>query len=101
MGGIVMTGRLAGKVAIITGASRGLGQYCAVGYGREGAKVVVAARTEGESDPPLPGTIHDTARRVEEAGGEALPVVCNVGDAESVEAMAKTVMDHWGRIDIL
>jgi NAD(P)-dependent dehydrogenase (short-subunit alcohol dehydrogenase family) len=96
-----MTGRLAGKVAIITGASRGLGQYCAVGYAREGAKVAVAARTEVESDPRLPGTIHDTVRMVNEAGGEGLAVVCNVGDMESVEAMAAKVMDHWGRIDIL
>jgi NAD(P)-dependent dehydrogenase (short-subunit alcohol dehydrogenase family) len=96
-----MSGRLAGKVAIITGASRGLGQYCAVGYAREGAKVVIAARTETESDPRLPGTIHDTVKMCEEAGGEALAVVCNVGDEASVEAMAQTVMDHWGRIDIL
>jgi NAD(P)-dependent dehydrogenase (short-subunit alcohol dehydrogenase family) len=96
-----MSGRLAGKVAVITGASRGLGQYCAVGYAREGARVVVAARTETESDPRLPGTIHDTVRMVEEAGGEGLAVVCNVGDMESVEAMAAKVVDHWGRIDIL
>src|SRR5580658_632179 len=96
-----MSGRLAGKVAIITGASRGLGQYCALGYAKEGAKVVVAARTETESDPRLPGTIHDTVKMCEAAGGEALAVVCNVGDEASVEAMAKAVLDHWGRIDIL
>jgi NAD(P)-dependent dehydrogenase (short-subunit alcohol dehydrogenase family) len=96
-----MAGRLAGKVAIITGASRGLGQYCAVGYAREGAKVVIAARTEVESDPRLPGTIHDTVKMCEEAGGEGFAVVCNVGDMDSVEAMAAKVMDHWGRIDIL
>jgi citronellol/citronellal dehydrogenase len=96
-----MVGRLAGKVAIITGASRGLGQYCAIGYAREGARVVVAARTETESDPRLPGTIHDTVRMVEEAGGQGLAVVCNVGDMESVEAMAEKVLGHWGRIDIL
>ncbi len=96
-----MSGRLAGKVAVITGASRGLGEYCAVGYAREGAKVVIAARTETETDPRLPGTIHHTAKLVEEAGGEALPVVCNVGDMESVEAMAAKVLSTWGRIDIL
>jgi NAD(P)-dependent dehydrogenase (short-subunit alcohol dehydrogenase family) len=96
-----MTGRLAGKVAIITGASRGLGEYCAVGYAREGAKVAIAARTETESDPRLPGTIHHTAERVREAGGEALPVVCNVGDMDSVETMVAKVLDHWGQIDIL
>ncbi len=96
-----MTGRLAGKVAIITGASRGLGQYCAIGYAKEGAKVVVAARTETENDPRLPGTIHDTVRMVNEAGGEGLAVVCNVGDEASVEAMAQKVLAEFGRIDIL
>ncbi|HLK26300.1 MAG TPA: SDR family NAD(P)-dependent oxidoreductase [Caulobacteraceae bacterium] len=96
-----MGSRLAGKVAIITGASRGLGQYCAVGYGREGAKVVIAARTEQESDPRLPGTIYDTAKMVEEAGGSALPVVCNVADMDSVEAMVARTLDAWGRIDVV
>src|ERR1035438_1669605 len=96
-----MTGRLAGKVAIITGASRGLGEYCAVGYAREGAKVVVAARTETETDPRLPGTIYHAAKLVEEAGGEALPVVCDVANMDSVEAMVAKVLATWGRIDIL
>ncbi len=96
-----MSGRLQGKVAIITGASRGLGEYCAVGYAREGARVVIAARTEVESDPRLPGTIHHTAKLVEAAGGEALPVVCNVADMDSVEAMVAKALDHWGRVDIL
>ncbi len=96
-----MAGRLAGKIAVITGSSRGLGQYCAVGYAREGATVVIAARTETETDPRLPGTIHHTAKLVEAAGGEAFPVVCNVADNSSVEAMAKTVLDRYGRCDIL
>ena len=96
-----MAGRLAGKVAIITGASRGLGQYCAVGYGREGAKVVIAARTETETDPRLPGTIYHTAKLVEEAGGEAFPAVCNVADYASVEVMVKQVLDRYGRVDIM
>src|SRR5213593_2898876 len=96
-----MAGRLQGKVAVITGASRGLGEYCAVGYAREGARVVIAARTETETDPRLPGTIYHTANLVEEAGGEALPVVCNVADNDSVEAMVAKVMDHWGQIDVV
>jgi citronellol/citronellal dehydrogenase len=94
-------GRLDGKVAIVTGASRGLGEYCALGFAREGAKVVIAARSTETKDPGLPGTIYSTARLIEEAGGEALPVICNVADAESIESMAEQVIDHWGRIDIL
>ncbi len=96
-----MTGRLTGKVVMITGASRGLGEYCAVAYAREGARVVVAARTTEEKDPRLPGTIYHTAKLVEEAGGEALPVVCNVADTDSIQSAVDQVMAQWGRIDVL
>ena len=96
-----MSGRLSGRVAIITGASRGLGEYCAVGYAAEGAKVAVAARTIEEKDARLPGTIHSTCERIEAAGGEALPVVCNVADSASVDAMVETVLSRWGRVDLL
>lgn len=96
-----MTGRLEGQVAIVTGASRGLGQYCALGFAREGAKVAIAARTVEEKDPRLPGTIYHTAKLIEEAGGESLPVICNVADISSIEDMTRQVIDHWGRIDIL
>jgi citronellol/citronellal dehydrogenase len=96
-----MAGRLAGKVAFITGASRGLGQYCAVEYGKEGAIVAVAARTESVTDPLLPGTIHETAKMVDDAGGEGFPVVCNVGDPASIEAAVAAVLAKYGRIDIL
>ena len=96
-----MAKRLEGKIAIITGASRGLGRNCALGYAKEGAVVVIAARTETETNSRLPGTIHETGRLVEEAGGEAFPVVCNVAEQESVEAMTAQVMARYGRIDIL
>jgi NAD(P)-dependent dehydrogenase (short-subunit alcohol dehydrogenase family) len=96
-----MAGRLAGKVAVITGASRGLGQYCAVGFGREGATVVVAARTETAADSRLPGTIHETVDLVKAAGGDAMAVACNVADYASVGAMAQQVLDRYGRIDVL
>jgi len=96
-----MTGRLEGKVVLVTGASRGLGQYCAVGYGAEGATVVVAARTERSEQSRLPGTIHETARLVEAAGGEAFPVACNVADRASVERMVEGVLARYGRVDVL
>jgi citronellol/citronellal dehydrogenase len=96
-----MAGRLDGQVAIITGASRGLGQYCALGYAEQGAKVVVAARTVTEQDKRLPGTIYHTAEMISEAGGEAIPVVCNVADPASIVAMTEEVLSQFGRIDIL
>lgn len=96
-----MSSRLEGQVAIITGASRGLGEYCALGFAREGAKVVIAARTVEEKDPRLPGTIFHTARLIEEAGGEAFPVICNVAELSSIQNMVRQVADHWGQIDIL
>jgi NAD(P)-dependent dehydrogenase (short-subunit alcohol dehydrogenase family) len=96
-----MTGRLAGQVAIITGASRGLGQYCALGFAAEGARVAVAARTVEVTDERLPGTIYHTVELIKEAGGEALAVICNVADPASITAMAEQVLAHWGRIDIL
>lgn len=95
-----MTGRLAGKVAIVTGASRGLGQYCALAYGHEGATVVVAARSEHATER-LPGTIYETASRIESNGGSALPIVCNVADAQSIEHMVQQVIDRFGQIDVL
>jgi NAD(P)-dependent dehydrogenase (short-subunit alcohol dehydrogenase family) len=72
-----------------------------VGYAREGAKVAIAARTTEEKDPRLPGTIYHTAELVEEAGGEAFAVVCNVANYESVENMTQQVLEKWGQIDIL
>ena len=96
-----MAGRLQGQVAIITGASRGLGQYCALGFAREGAKVAVAARTIEEQDKRLPGTIYHTAELINEAGGEAFPVVCNVADEASITEMTAAVLERWGRVDIL
>ena len=96
-----MAGRLEGKVAIITGASRGLGAYCAYGFSREGAKVAIAARTVLDQDSRLPGTIHHTAKMIEAAGGEAFAVPCNVADSSSVDNMMREVIDRWGRIDIL
>jgi NAD(P)-dependent dehydrogenase (short-subunit alcohol dehydrogenase family) len=78
-----------------------LGQYCAVGYAAEGARVVIAARTQEENNPQLPGTIYETARLVEQAGGEAFPVVCNVADVDSINAMTAQVLERYGQIDIL
>jgi len=93
--------KLEGKVAIVTGASRGLGKSIAIGFAREGARVVLAARSEVAKGNGLEGTIHETAKLIEAFGGEALPVKCDVSDEASVETMVEAAMARFGRIDIL
>jgi NAD(P)-dependent dehydrogenase (short-subunit alcohol dehydrogenase family) len=72
--------KLKGKVAIITGASRGLGHDFALDFAKEGAHVVVAARTESEGK--LPGTIYKTADEIRALGVQALPIRCDVTSEE-------------------
>jgi NAD(P)-dependent dehydrogenase (short-subunit alcohol dehydrogenase family) len=93
--------RLEGHVVIVTGASRGLGRFCALGFGREGATVVVAARSVEERDSRLPGTIGETASAVDAAGGQGFAMRCDVADPDSVEDMVRAVRDRYGRIDVL
>ncbi len=91
---------LPGKVAIVTGASRGIGKAMALGLARAGASVVVAART-AEPRAALPGTIHDTVAEIETAGGRALAVACNVREEESIREMVHRTLDKFGAVDAL
>jgi NAD(P)-dependent dehydrogenase (short-subunit alcohol dehydrogenase family) len=93
--------KLEGKVAIVTGASRGIGKAIAIGFAKEGASVIVAARTEIEKDKNLPGTIYQTAQEIRELGGKALPVRCDVTDEASVVSMVEKALSEFGHIDIL
>ena len=92
--------RLRGQVAIVTGSSRGVGRAVALALAREGCDVVVAAKTD-EAHPRLPGTIHDTARAVEDLGRRALAVRCNVREAEEVDACVAKTVEVFGRVDLL
>lgn len=92
--------RLKGKVAIITGASRGIGKIIALTLAREGADIVVAAKSV-EEDERLPGTIHDTVAEVQALGVRGLAVQTDVRDEQAIERLAKTTADTFGRIDIL
>jgi citronellol/citronellal dehydrogenase len=91
--------RLQNRVVFITGASRGIGRAVALACAREGASVVIAAKTEVAENPRLPGTIHDVAREVEALGGRALALKLDVRDADAAEAAVAQTVAHFGRID--
>jgi citronellol/citronellal dehydrogenase len=92
--------KLSGKVAIVTGSSRGIGKAIAIGLAKEGAKVVVAARAETDSQK-LPGTIYKTADEIQALGGSALPIKCDVTDEPSVNDMVQKALDEFGHVDVL
>jgi citronellol/citronellal dehydrogenase len=92
---------LGGKVAIVTGASRGVGAATAVALAAEGAKVACAARATDAAPLRLPGTIDDTVRRIEDAGGEAIAVPANLARDEDVDAMVAATLDAFGGVDVL
>ncbi len=93
--------KLQGRVAIVTGSSRGIGKAIAIGFAEQGADVVVAARTEEVKNERLPGTIHETGREIEALGRRAVPVRCDVTDEESVNHMVDIALDAFGHIDVL
>ena len=94
-------GLLAGRVAIVTGASRGIGEAIALRFAMEGAKVVVTARTVEAADHPFPGTITDTVDRIRKAGGQAVAVKADIGlEAERV-ALVTAAEAAFGGVDIL
>ncbi len=91
---------LSGRVAIITGASRGIGRAIALRLAREGVAVVIAAKT-AEPDPRLPGTIYTVAEEVKALGGQALPLQVDVRDENAIQQMVAKTLETFGRIDIL
>ena len=94
-------GLLAGRVAIVTGASRGIGEAIALRYAMEGAKVIVTARTVEAADHPFPGTITDTVNRIRNAGGEAVAVKADIGHEADRIQLVKAAEDAFGPVDIL
>lgn len=94
---------LSGKVAIVTGASRGVGKGIALGLGEAGATVYITGRTtqEGTDIEKLGGTIFRTAEEVTAMGGTGIPVTCDHRDDEQVEKLFQKVAEEHGRLDIL
>ena len=92
---------LQGQVALVTGASRGIGRAIAIELARLGADVVLAARSTGAAPSRAPGTIDETARQVRALGRRALPLPVDVTSVEQVEAMARRSLGEFGRLDVL
>jgi citronellol/citronellal dehydrogenase len=90
---------LRGKTLFITGASRGIGLAIGLRAARDGANIVIAAKT-AEPHKKLPGTIYSAAEEVEKAGGQALPLVVDVRDPDSVKAAVDAAAERFGGIDI-
>jgi citronellol/citronellal dehydrogenase len=91
---------LSGRTILMSGGSRGIGLAIAVRAARDGARVALIAKT-AEPHPKLPGTIYTAGEEIEAAGGEALPIVGDIRDAEAVEAAVAQTVERFGGIDIV
>jgi citronellol/citronellal dehydrogenase len=91
---------LAGKTLFITGASRGIGKAIALRAAKDGANIVIAAKTS-ELHPKLEGTIYTAAKEIEQAGGKALPLVVDIRNEEQIHAAVAKAVETFGGIDIL
>ena len=92
-------GQMDGMVAIVTGASRGLGRAIAREFAKEGASVAISARSQ--SPTGLAGTIEETVAEIRDAGGEVFATSCDVTDEAQVNAMVQETMERYGKIDVL
>jgi citronellol/citronellal dehydrogenase len=91
---------LKGKTLFISGASRGIGKAIALRAARDGANIVIAAKT-AEEHPKLPGTIYSAAEEIQQAGGKALPCVVDIRDENQIAAAVGKAVETFGGIDIL
>jgi NADP-dependent 3-hydroxy acid dehydrogenase YdfG len=91
--GVGMSGRLAGNVALVTGASSGIGEATALALAAEGARVAAAARRKDH--------LEELVKRIQDRGGQAMPLVVDIADDAQVHEMVRRTRDTWGRVDIL
>jgi citronellol/citronellal dehydrogenase len=92
---------LAGRVALVTGASRGVGAATAIALAQAGCAVACAARSTASQPQRTPGTLDDTVARIEESGGTAVAIPADLADEDQVVAMVRTTVDRLGRLDVL
>src|SRR5262245_50255533 len=89
------------RVALVTGASRGVGRAVAIALAHAGVDVACAARATDDAPLKRPGTVDDTVRQIETAGRRGLAVPTNLASEAEVERMVRRTIDHFGRLDIL
>ncbi len=93
---------LEGRIAIVTGSSRGIGKAIALAYAREGANIVVTARTVNQDESRMAGTILDTVAEINSLGvGRAIALRCDLEREEDIRSMVEGTLEAFGRIDIL
>uniref|UniRef100_A0A2A4JFS3 Hydroxysteroid dehydrogenase-like protein 2 n=1 Tax=Heliothis virescens TaxID=7102 RepID=A0A2A4JFS3_HELVI len=97
---VANTGKLAGRTLFITGASRGIGKAIALKAAKDGANVVIAAKT-ADPHPKLPGTIYTAAEEIEALGGKALPCIVDVRDEKQIQKAVDEAVKKFNGIDIL
>jgi 7-alpha-hydroxysteroid dehydrogenase len=93
--------RLEDRVAVITGASRGIGRAIAIAFAAEGARVAVVARTEAQWDARMPGSIHETVRDIRAAGGAATAIAADLANPDEVDTVIERARSALGPIGIL
>ena len=93
--------KLEGRIALVTGASRGVGRAIALELARRGADVILAARTVSEPVPGMPGTLSETAGEVQALGRQAHIVAADLTDTDSVQRLAEQALARRGRVDVL
>lgn len=96
-----MSGTLSGKVAVITGATRGIGRGIALALAEQGATVYVTGRTVTSGESSLPGTLAETVAAVEERGGKGIGVACDITDDAQLAALFAQIESEQGRLDLL